>query len=121
MVSESGVDIEDYAHRAMDEVQPSDVSGEKEEEAILSTSIWMEELGLNPGIMNYELLDNQDELMTVVDLAWPEGIQTGLSEPVALLLNEPIATHNLMNEQGYRYFTDLGKFRKYVHEHIEAL
>lgn len=121
LVSESGVDIEDYAHRAMDEVQPSDVSVEKEEEAILSTSIWMEELGLNPGIMNYELLDNQDELMTVVDLAWPEGIQTGLSEPVALLLNEPIATHNLMNEQGYRYFTDLGKFRKYVHEHIEAL
>lgn len=121
LANEDQVNIEDYAHRAMDEVTVSDVPAEEEEEAILSTSIWMEEQGLNPGIMNFEMLDDEDRLLTVVDLAWPEGIQTGLSEPVALLLKEPVAIQNLMNEQGYRYFTDLDKFRKYAAEHIELV
>lgn len=120
LASEDKVSIEDFAHRAMDEVSASDISVEDEEETLLSTSIWMEEQGLNPGIISYEMLDENNEVLTVVDLAWPEGIQTGLSEPVALLLNEPVEVQNLMNEQGYRYFTDLNKFRKYALEHLEA-
>ena len=40
-------------------------------------------------------------------LAWPEGLQTGLSKPVALLIDEPPEVLQLANARGFRYFTDL--------------
>ena len=115
LVAEQSISIEDYANRELeDTLEVKSVSVEEEEELILATSIWMDDQGLNPGIMNYELLDDKNEPLAVVDLAWPDGIQTGLSEPVALLLNEPLSTHALLNEQGYKYFTDAEVFKKYV-------
>lgn len=115
LVARHPIHIEDFANREMDETQADiTVTAEEEEELILSASIWMEDQGLNQGIMNYELVDENNNMLAVVDLAWPDGIQTGLSEPVALLINEPSTMHTLMNEQGYRYFTDIESFKIYV-------
>lgn len=36
------------------------------------------------------------------------------SEPVALLLGEPIEVHQVVNAAGYRYFTDVDTFKNYV-------
>ncbi len=103
--SEQPVRIDDFANRTLTTEQAGAVlTAEEEEEAILSTSIWMEEQGLGAGIINYELLDENNNQLAVVDLAWPDGIQTGLSEPVALLINE----------RGYRCFSDVDSFKKYV-------
>ena len=57
--------------------------------------------------------------LATLDLAWPDGIQEGLSEPVALLLNEPKEVHEIVNNAGYRYFTDADTFLKYVGSFVE--
>ena len=59
--------------------------------------------------------------MALLDLVWPEGIQTGLSEPVALLLNEEMRTLELASAAGFRCFTDVETFRAYVEKEILAL
>lgn len=118
LISQKSIHIEDYANREIDETSVISVSVEEEEEIILSTSIWMEEQGLNPGTMNYELIDDDNNQIAIVDLAWPDGIQTGLSEPVAILINEPEEIHTLVNEFGFKYFTDKISFINYVTDSI---
>jgi hypothetical protein len=56
----------------------------------------------------------------VFDLAWPDGLQAGLSEPVALLIDEPAETHDAANRAGFRFFTDVDTFRAYVRQEILA-
>lgn len=103
--------VDDYANRT---VSTSTWSSETEEDAIMRISLWMEENGLNPGEIYYDLSDDAGAQLATIDLAWPNGIQSGLSEPVALLLSEPVEVHQLVNAAGYRYFTDIDSFEKYV-------
>ena len=56
--------------------------------------------------------------LATIDLAWPDGIQSGLSEPVALLLGEPAEIREAVNNAGYRYFSDVETFKKYVATYI---
>ena len=85
-----------------------------EEDIIMEVSLWMEENGLNAGEMYYDLADDTGKQLATIDLAWPEGIQSGLSEPVVLLLGEPVEVHETVNNAGYRYFTDVDTFKMYV-------
>ncbi len=89
-----------------------------EEDEIIEVSEWMEQKGLNPGEIYYELTDDTGALLTTIDIAWPDGIQTGLSEPVALLLNESAEVHEIVNNAGYHYFTDVDTFKQYVDSYI---
>ena len=52
----------------------------------------------------------------MLDLAWPDGIQLGLSEPVAVMLNEPTAMVTTATNAGFRCFTSTTDFQKYVTE-----
>jgi hypothetical protein len=56
----------------------------------------------------------------VFDLAWPNGIQEELSQPVAVLLNETTETLALANRAGFRCFTTAPGFRDYVQQEILA-
>ena len=56
----------------------------------------------------------------MLDLAWPDGLQEGLSQPVALLIDEGQETEEAANRAGYRYFTDAESFRAYVRKEILA-
>jgi hypothetical protein len=85
-----------------------------EEEEIEEVSAWMEEKGLKPGTTNHELLDNDGNVVAIIDLAWPQGIQSGLSEPLALLLNETAETQATVSKYGYRYYTSVREFKEYV-------
>ena len=85
----------------------------------MNLSIWMEDQGLNPGEMYFDLADDAGAQLATIDIAWPDGIQSGLSEPVALLLGEPIEIHQIVNSAGYRYFTDVDTFKKYVESFIK--
>jgi hypothetical protein len=50
---------------------------------------WMEAQGLPRGVVAYDFADpGPGEQKAVFDLAWPNGIQEELSQPVAVLLNE---------------------------------
>lgn len=85
-----------------------------EEEDIAEMSQWMASVGLYEGTLNHELLDEEGNVAAIIDLAWPQGIQSGLSEPVALLLNETADTQAIVSKHGYRYYTSVPELKQYV-------
>lgn len=101
---------------------PGGIHGEDEEEQLLAVNIWIEEAGLPEGEMLYELVEQESgQLLALLDLAWPEGIQVGLSAPVALLLNEETETLEAASGAGFRCFTDPESFQIYVERDVLAL
>ncbi|MDO4189816.1 MAG: DUF262 domain-containing protein, partial [Lachnospiraceae bacterium] len=113
---EEGI-IEDYANRSLEDI--NEIETEKsEEDTIMEILLWMEEQKLNPGEMYYDLADDTGKQLATIDVAWPDGIQSGLSEPVALLLGAPSEVHQVVNNAGYRYFTDTDSFKSYVESFI---
>jgi len=58
------------------------------------------------------------EQQAVFDLAWPEGLQEELSQPVPVLLNEEPKTVALASSAGFRVFTDVIAFKTYVEREV---
>ena len=54
------------------------------------------------------------------DLAWPQGLQEELSQPVAVLLYEEAGTMAIASQAGYRCFTSVEAFKTYVRNEILA-
>ncbi len=103
-------------------VVPGSVDGEEEERALLDCAEWVCAQGLPEGELLYELADPETgEPLAILDLAWPAGLQEGLSQPVALLLDEPVETIEAANRAGYRCFTSVEEFQEYVRREILAL
>ena len=75
---------------------------------------WMSEHGLNEGTLNHEIADESGKAIAIIDLAWPSGIQKGLSEPIALLLNETPETQAIVSKSGYRYYTSCAELKEYL-------
>ncbi len=91
------------------------ISSEEEEQELEALNTWIEEQGLPQGQLAYAFADEETgEQKAVFDLAWPEGIQPGLSQPVAVLLNESSDVIALASGAGYRCFTTPTDFRRYV-------
>lgn len=98
------------------------IDDEGEEATLLEVNIWVTEQGLPEGELLFEVVDaDSGSLVALLDLAWPEGIQTRFSQPVALLLNEDVKTLELASAAGFRCFTDVETFRSYVEKEILAL
>ena len=96
-----------------------DISGDAEELVLEELQKWVEEQGLPRGILSYDFADfSTGEQKAVFDLAWPHGIQQELSQPVAVLLNEPTEVALLANSAGFRCFTDPTGFKKYVEDEV---
>jgi hypothetical protein len=92
---------------------------EDEETILLDVLQWLEDQQLPEGRIYFELTDPMNgDPRAVFDLAWPAGLQQGLSQPVALLLDEPHEVEAAANEAGYRYFTNVNSFKQYVLENI---
>jgi len=91
---------------------------DEEEDLILECAIWMEEQGLPPAEIEYELCDETGNLLSVLDLAWPEGLQQGLSKPIALLMDGDRDVEQALNQKGYIYFTSVNGLKKYVQDEI---
>ena len=69
----------------------------------------------------YELVDEKTgEPLANLDLAWPNGLQEGLSQPVALLLGEGPELEEVVEAAGFRFFTSAKSFRSYVRREILA-
>ena len=101
---------------------PGHISGDHEEAELLDVNIWITEHSLPEGEMLYELVDAETgDVKAILDLAWPQGIQTQFSEPVALLLNEAVETLEIASAAGFRCFTDVPTFQAYVEKDILAL
>ena len=100
---------------------PGGVESDEEDQIIAEVNSWVTEQSLPEGEYLFELADDHSgDSLAIFDLAWPHGLQSELSEPVALLLNEGPEVHSTANENGFRYFTDVSKFKAYVRREILA-
>jgi hypothetical protein len=103
-------------------VVPGGVEDDDEMQLLIEVNDWVVEQGLPDGELEYELVDDESgEPLAVLDLAWPDGLQEGLSQPVVLLIGETQATEEAANQAGYRFFTDVESFREYVRDEVLAL
>lgn len=69
----------------------------------------------------YDFADPQTgEQKAVFDLAWPNGLQEELSQPVVVLLNEDAATMALASQAGFRCLVSGISFRRYVRAEVLA-
>lgn len=94
---------------------------EAEEEELEALNDWMEAQGLPRGVQSFDFADSvSGEQKAVFDLAWPDGIQEELSQPVAVLLSEGAETVGIASKAGFRCFTTAQDFRDYVERDILA-
>ena len=67
--------------------------GDAEEQALQACNRWVTEQQLPAGELAYNLTQSEtNETLAILDIAWPDGLQPGYSQPVALLLNEDSET-----------------------------
>jgi hypothetical protein len=98
---------------------PGGITSETEEEELEALNDWVEAQGLPRGQMPFEYSDpDSGELKAVFDLAWPAGLQEGLSHPVAVLLNEGDDTMAQASRAGFRCFTDIRSFKAYLAKEV---
>jgi hypothetical protein len=97
------------------------ISSEEEEQQLEALNVWVAARGLPRGALAYDLADpHTGAQQAVLDLAWPDGLQEELSQPVAVLLNEEGSTIALASQAGFRCFTDVDAFRVYIETTILA-
>ncbi len=69
----------------------------------------------------FELADPiSGEPLAILDIAWPNGLQEGYSQPVALLIDEERETEEVVSSMGFRFFRNPENFRAYVLRDIIA-
>jgi len=110
--SVADVEIQDYVNRSVQDIPLHD-----EGDIILDVNNWMKNKDLLEGVVNFELTDENGKVLMIIDIAWPQGIQSELSEPLALLIDEDDANQEIVNRNGYKYFTSPEKFKSYIEAH----
>ena len=94
---------------------PGGITSEDEEAELETLNKWVAEQGLPHGQMAFDYTDpDTGEQLAVFDIAWPDGVQAELSQPVAILLDEGGETLAIAAKAGYRCFTRVRDFRGYV-------
>ncbi|RJP44845.1 MAG: DUF262 domain-containing protein [Desulfobacteraceae bacterium] len=117
-IPEMTAPMEDIAHRKV-KLAAGGISSPEEEKLILDCAEWVENLNLPSGELSYELCDPETgEPLAVLDLAWPDGLQPGLSPPVALLIDESREVEDIVNKNGYLFFTSPYDLKHYVNREI---
>ena len=95
------------------------ITSEEEEEQLEALNGWIDGQGLPRGMLAYDFADpGTGEQKAVFDLAWPNGIQEELSQPVAVLLNEGSEVIAIASQAGYRCFVSVAEFKRYVQSEI---
>lgn len=95
------------------------ITSEDEREALEALRVWMRQQKLPEGELSWDLAnETTGEQLAVVDLAWPRGIQEGLSGKVAVLIDEDTATHQVVADAGFRCFDSVERFRAYVRQEV---
>ena len=94
---------------------PGGITSDDEEAELEALNEWVESQGLPRGQMAFDYTHVESgEQLAVFDLAWPDGVQAELSQPVAVLLDEGAETLAIAAKAGYRCFTRVHDFRIYI-------
>lgn len=97
---------------------PGSIDTDEERQILRDLNDWVSDHGLARGELEYELADEHSgQPLAVLDLAWPEGLQPGLTQPVALLLDETADAEKAANTAGFLFFTHEADLR----QHVEAI
>ncbi len=113
-------DIDGPVSQVVIPVKPhSHVSSADEEHELSELQNWIISKELPRGEFGYEL----ESLSgmgggTIIDLAWPKGLPEDLGASVAVLLNESAETYQTVSQAGYKCFTDIHSFKRYVNKEI---
>jgi hypothetical protein len=95
------------------------LSSEDDDRLLLEANIWVAEQGLPEGEFEFQLVDEETgEFLAILDLAWPNGLQEGYSQPVALLIDEDPETKRMASQAGFRFYTDVSSLKQYVRGQI---
>lgn len=95
------------------------ITSAEEETQLEELNEWIEVQGLPRGVLSYDFADaDTGEQKAVFDLAWPNGIQEELSQPVAVLLNESSEIVVIASQAGFRCFTTIDDFKKYLRKEV---
>lgn len=95
------------------------IASEDEEKKLTALNDWVASVSLPRGQMACDFTDpDTGEQRAVFDLAWPDGLQEGLSQPVAVLLNEGNETISVASSAGFRCFTDIEAFKAYISREV---
>lgn len=95
------------------------IESELEEKELMDLNEWLSEQNLTTGILSYDFTDRESGAQKAIfDLAWPDGIQEELSQPVAVLLNEAPTVLALASQAGFRCFTKVDDFKNYIKSEI---
>ena len=96
-------------------------TSEDEDQLLQDANTWVIEQGLPEGEFEYQLVDEDTgEFLAIFDLAWPNGLQEGYSQPVALLIDEDQETKRMASQAGFRFYTDVESLKQYVRSQILA-
>lgn len=89
---------------------------EDDEEAVIEELVsWLKNEGFAPGIKDYSAVIGYAGTPIIIDVAWPDGLQEGFTEPVALMINEEPGDIYRVNAVGYRVFTRADDLKNYVY------
>ena len=101
--------------------QQSLPASQEEDEILLEANNWVAERGLPEGEFGFEVVDElTGALLVTLDLAWPDGLQQGLSQPAALLIDEDAEVEAIASQHGFSCFTDVESLKKYIMSQILA-
>ena len=103
-------------------IQPAtDVSGEEDHE-LQTFASWVIANGFPKPEQDFEVCDPiTGEVLTIVNAAWPKGLQEGFSQPIALCLEADEQKVAIINQAGFRFFTSIDTLRRYLEEQIEGV
>ncbi len=95
------------------------IASEEEEEQLRALNHWVEDRGLPHGALSYDFSDpDTGQQRAVFDVAWPYGVQEGLTEPVAVLINESEEALAIASQAGFRCFASADSFKRYIETEI---
>jgi hypothetical protein len=77
---------------------------------------WINDKNLPKPQVDYEVCDADGNVLTVVDLAWPDGVQMDYSEPVALVLEPDEQQMDILSRAGYKVFSKQDTIKSYLLE-----
>lgn len=96
-----------------------ELDDDEEEKILDDLNSFVTAHGLPAGELGYEIPDSNTGDATVLDLAWPNGLQDGLSDKVAVLINEDNSVRIAANKANFvKVFTNPDEFREYVRKDI---
>ena len=105
---------------AVDAAGPGVVDPDDEAAILESANRLALEHGLPAGERAYDIIDEDTSELITLDLAWPDGLQVGYSQPVALLVDEGYFVQKAAHDAGFRVFTTLAGYRRHIERDILA-